>query len=134
MSRFTGPLAVRELDVDAETWQLLGDLVWEVGDLGTDMLIVVKAGFATDGATVPKPLSYLISRWGRYRRAACLHDRLCQWIRDGEPHLFCPTRRWADRYFWDACGACGVRLPMRWVLYLGVRIGAWLGIGTPRGA
>ena len=125
-------LATRELDVDLETWVLLENLVWEVGDEGTGIEIVVPAGYVTDGATVPKPLSYLIARWGRYRRAAALHDQLCQWIREGSPSLFCPTRWWADQYFWDACAACGVSMPMRWLLYLGVRIGAWFGIGTPR--
>ena len=134
MSRFTGMLATRELDIDLETWELLEDLVWEVGDIGTDITLVVPKGFATDGATVPKPLSYVIARWGRYRRAACLHDQLCQWISKGEPSIFAPTRWWADQYFWEACEACGVSLPMRWILYAGVRIGAWTGIGIPRGA
>jgi hypothetical protein len=134
MSRFTGLLATRELDVDLETWVLLEDLVWEIGDIGTNMLIVVPVGFAIDGATVPKPLSYVISRWGRYRRAACLHDQLCRWMAEGEPSIFCPTRWWADQYFWEACEACGVSYLMRWILYAGVRLGAVLGIGTPRGA
>ena len=57
-------LATRELDVDLETWVLLENLVWEVGDEGTGIEFVVPAGYVTDGATVPKPLSYLIARWG----------------------------------------------------------------------
>lgn len=134
MSRFTGPLAIREVDVDKEIWELLEELVWEVGHLGSGKEIIVPAGFCSDGASIPWPLSIILHRWGRYRRPACLHDFLCRMIRDGMPHPFAPSRKASDRIFAAANKASGVWPVTRAILYAGVRFGAWTGIGTPRSA
>jgi len=133
MSRFTGPLAIREFNVDSDTWELLEDLVWEVGEEGSGQFVVVPTGFISDGASIPWPINIVMHRWGRYRRAACLHDFLCELIRKGTPHRLFKTRKDADREFSIANQASGISVPMRGLLYTGVRIGAIFGIGTPRG-
>ncbi len=132
MSQFTGPLAIVEVDVDKETWMLFQPLVWEVGEKGSGIFITVPEGFISDGASVPWPLNIVLNRWGRYRRAACLHDHLCALIRTGHPSPHARTRKEADKIFSQANSASGVSLPLRGILYAGVRVGAWTGIGTPR--
>jgi hypothetical protein len=108
MSRFTGPLTITEHDVDNEIWSLAEELVWEVGAEGSGIEIRVPVGFLSDGASIPWPLSIVLNRWGRWRRAACLHDHCHARIRIGYPHPHTPTRKDADRQFYDAMLASGV--------------------------
>ena len=58
--------------VDANTWSLVDDLVYQ----GNRERFVVPAGFRTDFATVPRVVTWLIPRFGAYTLAAILHDWL----------------------------------------------------------
>lgn len=131
-SAFTGALTVTELDADWRLWRLEQPLTYEVGAPGSGRAITVPAGFVTDGASVPRFLWWLLPTWGRYSRAAVIHDHLCVLIDNGTPHPLAPTRRAADAIFFDAMGALGVGLITRWTLWLGVRWGALLhALGGP---
>jgi hypothetical protein len=117
MSRFTGPLTITEHDVDNEVWSLAQELVWEVGEEGSGLEVRVPVGFLSDGASIPWPFSIVLNRWGRWRRAACLHDHLYALIRIGEPHPHGPTRREADRQFREAMLASGVWSLTAWTFW-----------------
>jgi hypothetical protein len=126
MSAFTGPLTLTHLDADWRRWRVVTPLQYEVGFLGSGRLIIVPPGFETDGASVPRPLWSLLPAWGRYSRAAVVHDRLCTLLNAGTPHAEAPDRRHADAIFYEAMKVCGVSPIIRFVMWLAVRIEALL--------
>lgn len=121
MSAFTGPLTITECDPDRRQWRLEQPLRYEVGCLGSGRIIEAPAGFLTDGASVPRLFWPLLPAWGRYSRAAVVHDFLCVAINAGAPHRFAPDRRTADRIFRHAMRVCGVSAVTRWLMWLAVR-------------
>ncbi len=111
MSRFTGELTITQLDVDYRTWRLEQPLVYEVGDENSGHMIEVHKLFETDGASVPRIFWALLPTWGKYSRAAVVHDYLYNELREGtEPHPEAPTRQRADAIFLEAMAVCGVGL------------------------
>lgn len=121
MSRFTGDLTVKEFHVDSDLWQLLTPLVYEIGKEGSGDEIVIAAGFISDGASIPWPLTAIWPRWGRkYRRPAILHDLMCRSINEGTPLPNVSRRAKADAIFLEAMRVCGVSWPARTLFYLGV--------------
>ena len=77
---FSGEVVVRELAADdGSRWQLVEPL----GYTGRDETFVVPAGFTTDFASVPQSLTWLVPRYGRYTKAAILHDYLWGLCREG---------------------------------------------------
>ena len=78
---FTGDVVVRELPGDeGSRWQLVEPLDYA----GRDETFSVPAGFTTDFASVPQSLTWLVPRYGRYTKAAILHDYLWAKCRKGE--------------------------------------------------
>lgn len=78
---FTGDVVVRELsDADGSRWQLQEPLAYA----GKRETFVVPAGFTTDFASVPQALTWLVPRYGRYTKAAILHDYLWGRCRTGQ--------------------------------------------------
>lgn len=73
-----------------------------------------------NGASIPRALWSLVGSpyTGDYRRAAIVHDYACDFGAD---------RRAADRMFYHACRAGECSVVQATLLYIGVRIGAWLG-------
>lgn len=77
---FTGDVVVRELpDADGSRWRLVEPLSYA----GRSETFEVAAGFTTDFASVPQALTWLVPRYGRYTKAAILHDFLWQRCREG---------------------------------------------------
>ena len=72
---------------------------------------VVPAGFVTDGASTPRILWPVIHPWGKWLKAAILHDWL---LTQGD-------REHADHEFYEALVWCGVRRPLAWLMWAGVR-------------
>lgn len=118
MSSFTTPLIVTPLN-DGITWKLDEPFDYVEGDLSTGRKIEVPLGFVTDFASIPRLFWDLLPPWGKYGKAAVLHDYLYSTA------LF--TRAHCDRIFLEAMGTLGVRWITRWTMYLGVRIGGWVG-------
>lgn len=84
----------------------------------------VPAGFLTDGASVPRPLWWLVPPWGAYGQAATLHDILCETktlFHNEIPVTI--TRKEADTIFLEAMKATGVSWVTRTAMYGAVR--AW---------
>lgn len=102
--------------VDADTWALVDDLVYQ----GRWERFVVPAGFRTDFATVPRVVAWLIPRFGAYTLAAILHDWLVtEGLRTGAV-----TSRDADGIFRRVMRESGVPVLRRWLMWTGVRWGA----------
>jgi len=81
--------------------------------------VVVPVGFHTDLASVPRPLWAFIPPYGRYIRAAIIHDYL--YIKGGLP------RRGADRVFLSLMKTDGVPFWKRTLMYAAVRGFGWRG-------
>lgn len=78
---------------------------------------LIPAGFITDGASVPRGLWNLFPPFGKYNKAALLHDYLYQ--------FGTMTRAQADWVFLEAMKELGVGFLTRWAMYLSVRAGGW---------
>ena len=99
--------------VDANTWALVDDLVYQ----GRWERFVVPAGFHTDFASVPRVVTWLVPRFGAYTLAAILHDWLAtEGIRTGAV-----TAREADGIFRRVMREAGVPVLRRWMMWAGVR-------------
>ena len=111
---FTGDVVVRELaDDDGSRWQLVEPLSYA----GRDETFLVASGFTTDFASVPQALTWLVPRYGRYTKAAILHDFLWQRCREG-------TFGWADAdgILRRAMRELDVPFLRRWLMWGAVRL------------
>jgi Protein of unknown function (DUF1353) len=109
-----GTLTVRR--VGPFTWALVDDLVYQ----GRRQRFVVPAGFRTDFASVPRPVTWLVPRFGAYTLAAILHDWLVtEGLRTG---VVTPNE--ADGIFRRVMREAGVPVLRRWLMWAGVRWGA----------
>ena len=82
----------------------------------------VPAGFEWDGSSVPAIFQGLFPRH-RHPIASCRHDWRCRNARN------MTERKWADQQFKDDVGTTSWWLTKQ-VGYLGVRIGAFFGVGN----
>lgn len=74
---------------DQYGWLLIESLTWSGKFRGVDHDLEVPASpdqpFSTDLASVPRSLTWLFPRYGKYTKAAVLHDYLCQNFRSAPP-------------------------------------------------
>ncbi len=117
---FSSELVVREIGVDL--WQVVEDLHYD----GNDRRFTVPAGTTTDFASVPKLLRWFIPKYGRYNKAAVLHDYL---VSEAEAGRF--DRSDADGLFRRAMRELNVGYLRRRLMWAGVRWGGRLEGGTP---
>ena len=112
MSTFTKPLKLEY--IDGKEWKLTNAFVYY-----TDLPVKYKAftipsGFITDFATIPKILCFVFDRFGKYGKAAVLHDYL---------YSQCPVSRdTADDMFLEAMKVLGVNKTRRYLIYFAVRL------------
>ncbi len=116
---FASDLVVREIGVDR--WQVVEDLHYD----GNDGRFTVPAGTTTDFASVPKLLRWFIPKYGRYNKAAVLHDYLCDEAAEGRF-----DRADADGLFRRAMRELHVGFLRRRLMWAGVRWGGGLKGGT----
>ena len=131
MSSFTSRLEVTPLD-DGRKWKLIRTFRYHVGSLGSGVVITVPAGFVTDFASSPRIFWPIVSPWGKWGKAAIVHDLLYQTrsyfvetIDDWHFHETV-TRKWADQIFLEAMEVLGVAPWRRKLMYWGVRLFGWL--------
>jgi hypothetical protein len=86
----------------------------------------VPEKFGTDFASVPRPFVWFIPRYGRYTKAAILHDYLCR-VKVEAGAL---RRADADGIFRQAMRTLEVPFLRRWIMWAAVRLGA---LTTPKG-
>jgi hypothetical protein len=111
---FEGRVVVEELaDDDGTRWRLTEPLTY----VGRDERFVVDAGFSTDFASVPQVFTWLIPRYGRYTKAAILHDYLWGECRQHRFH-------WADAdgILRRVMRELGVPFLRRWLMWAAVRL------------
>jgi hypothetical protein len=107
---FTSEVVVRE--TGEQGWELVQSLVY----LGNTDRFTVPAGFGTDFASVPSAFTWLLPRYGRYTKAAILHDWLCRQAREGGV-----SRDDVDGLFRRAMRELGVPFLKRWLMWAAVR-------------
>lgn len=113
MSIFTSPLVVSPLP-DGRNWMLMLPFTYHVGSEYSNKTIKVPKGFITDFASTPPAIYWLIPPWGRYGKAAVLHDYLYQ------SHKC--SRKQADDIFLEAMEVLGVEKWRRFLMYRAVRM------------
>jgi hypothetical protein len=101
--------------VDQREWSLLDELRYTAAR----ERFIVPTGAPTDFASVPRIFVWFIPTYGKYTKAAILHDDLC---RSASAGRF--SRREADGVFRQAMRLEGVAFLRRWVMWTGVRLGA----------
>lgn len=135
MSSFRQPLDVRVLD-DGKNYEVLDTFTYYLEE-NKQALIRVEKGFITDFASVPRIFWSIFPPFGRYTKAAVLHDRLCVaflnkelWDNvavDKNKLPICLQNRYvrrceADRMFLKAMKSIKVNPYTRVVLYSSVRL------------
>lgn len=103
---FESDVVVRE--VSDNTWELVEPLRY----VGNRDRFVVPDGFRTDFASVPRAFVWLIPKYGRYTKAAILHDFLCDESKAGRF-----DRDDADGLFRRAMRELGVPFLRRWIMW-----------------
>ena len=124
MSEFTDILLVSPL-ADGKTWVIQKEFTYHVGELGSDNTIRLPVGFQTDFASVPPIFLSLVPRWGKYGKAAIIHD-YCYW---DQPY----TQKRSDEIFKEAMGVLGVAPWRVLLMYWAVRwFGGWAWRGNQK--
>jgi len=114
MSSFTSELLVSPMP-DGRRWELERPFTYHVGSRHSREKVRVPVGFITDFASVPSFLWWLIPPWGKYGKAAIIHDYIYQ-------HHGNYSRRQADNIFLEAMTVLGVKNWRKYPMYLAVRI------------
>lgn len=107
-------------EIDEQSWLLLEPVVYE----GSKQTFTVPLGFVTDFASVPQAFTWLIPRYGKYTKAAVLHDYLCS-----EKPV---PRADADGIFRRAMRELGVSFLRRWMMWTAVRMASRLNGAGPK--
>jgi hypothetical protein len=102
-------------EIDSTTWETLRALTYH----GNTDDFVVPPHERTDFASVPRIFVWFLPRYGRYTKAAILHDHL--W-RVAVPNGL--SRLDADGIFRQAMRELGVPFLRRWIMWAAVRWGA----------
>lgn len=125
-------LVVRRATPD--TWYLEHELIY----YGKDDTIVVPAGYETDFASVPRIITWMVPKYGKYTMAAILHDYLCDAMNSrgyaeirSKPsstsrEFDVISSRDVDGLFRRIMREQGVPVLQRWIMWAGVRVGALL--------
>ena len=126
LSSFTNRLEVTPLD-DGRRWKLIRSFEYYRGDTILKETVTVPAGFVTDFASSPRPFWWLVSPWGKYGKAAIIHDFLYQWHGYEYPlHGWADvTRKQADDIFLEAMTVLGVKPWRSRLMYWAVRLFGW---------
>jgi hypothetical protein len=95
---------------DGNYWYMLQDLEWLSADTHT---VVIPIGFVTDFASIPRPIWWLLPKWGKYGLPGVLHDYL-YWSQ----HV---NRKTADGYLREAMADLKVPMWQKQVIWAAVR-------------
>jgi hypothetical protein len=102
--------------IDDQDWAILRALTYYART--EDFVVPVQEH--TDFASVPRVFVWFIPRYGRYTKAAILHDYLCSvCVPAGRV-----SRIEADGIFRQAMRELGVPFLRRWIMWAAVRLGA----------
>lgn len=102
-------------ELDEHNWKVLQAFDYQAQ---VDRYTVCR-GQKTDFASVPRIFAWFIPTYGRYTKAAILHDYLCDLAHEDKF-----ARRDADAIFRQAMRTLGVPFLRRWIMWAAVRLGA----------
>ena len=122
---FTPDSEVRVKELEGSDWELLRLLEYK----GNRDHYEVPEGMETDFASVPRVFVWFLPRYGRYTKAAILHDYL--W-REAVPAGKLRLAE-ADGIFRRAMWELGVPFLRRWMMWGAVRVGALVKPGGRKG-
>ena len=112
MSSFRSKLVISPV-TGGKRWLLIEPFEYERGKMESFDIIRVPKDFETDFASIPRIFWSILPPWGRYGKAAVLHD----WMYfNGKK-----TRKECDSIFLEAMGVLKVSWWKKKVMYLGVR-------------
>lgn len=117
MSSFTDPLYVEITQGERGgrgLATLTASFAYHVGGYPSADIVVVRAGFETDFASIPRPAMPLFPIMGRAAKAAVVHDWLC--VNRGER-----TKGEIDAIFLEAMAVLDVPWLRRTLMWLAVR-------------
>lgn len=120
MSSFTTQLKVIPLD-NGKDWEVIEEFTYYIGELGSETYVTVPVGFITDFASVPRILWSFFPPWGKYGKAAVIHDFLWvgnKMVKGGEQVSV--DRKTANFIFLEAMGVLEVNVAVRYVMYWAV--------------
>jgi hypothetical protein len=117
MSSFLNQLEFTPLD-DGRRFKVTEEFCYHVGELGSRDIIKVPAGFVTDLASIPRILWAIYPPFGKYTKAAVVHDLL---YREGKR-----SRKEADTIFYEAMKVSGCDEFTCRAFYYGVRAFGWM--------
>jgi uncharacterized protein DUF1353 len=112
-------VVVKEVDKYPVFWETVEPLCYH----GKNQSFTVPPGFQTDFASVPRPLVWLLPRYGAYTKSAILHDYLCQY----KP----VDRADADGIFRRSMRELKVPFVRRWIMWAAVRLNSHLSHAGP---
>lgn len=93
-------------------------LVRQLRYAGREQQFAVPPNFKTDGASVPRVMWHLLPPFGRYLKAAVIHDYL---------YVTRPvSRKDADGIFRRIMREAGVSKPKRYIMWAAVRVFGWV--------
>ncbi len=104
--------------IDRKNWRLTKPLVWE----GQWDYLIIKSGFVTDFASIPKPVRWLLDNSGRNSEAAVLHDAVWRESMRGDDSRIDPWH--ADGIFRRALRETGSTALARGLMWFAVRAAA----------
>ena len=113
MSSFTDELIIEPTE-DSTKWKLVQPFRYWIQELHKGPVITVPAGFVTDFASIPQMFWSVLPPWGKYGKAAVVHDYLYQ-------TALCP-RDECDEVFLEAMEVLGVPYITRKTMYYAVRM------------
>ena len=117
MSSFTTALVVSPMP-DGRRWKLVFSFQYHIGSKYSRDYVQVPVGFITDFASIPWIFSTFLPYWGKYGKAAVIHDYL--YFRQDT------TRKEADDIFYEAMLVGGTKPWKARIMYLAVRLFAWV--------
>jgi Protein of unknown function (DUF1353) len=121
MSGFLEGTVVDVQEISEQKWKLLKQMDYQ----GAKELFQVPAGQTTDFASVPRIFVWFLPRYGRYTKAAILHDYLWE---EKVPQGM--SRIDADGLFRQAMRELNVPFLRRWIMWAAVR---WAALFKPDG-
>ena len=125
MSQFTTPLILKFIDSsDKKRFELVEAFKYDVGSKNSGDTIVVKEGYRTDFASIPRLFWSVLPPIGLYGKAAVIHDYLCD-ICEACDYQYTPgmkTREDADKIFLEAMTVLKVKKWKQRIMYRAVRI------------
>lgn len=118
MSSFTSPLKIEPANEEMTKWRLIEPFEFYIDEPAGRIYYKVPVGFITDFASVPRIFWSILPPWGRYGKAAVLHDFLYK--------TKSVSREKADRIFLEAMKVLKVPAWKRYIMYWAVRLFGWI--------